>query len=280
MLADLRCGVRAVLVADLWSPRLLATLQDRPERSLGARSSRRRCADFSPTGYLEPGSRSAFAKLPGDGSRRCCSRRWFWRAWYAGLSERDGQSGVSGAIKLGLLMGFCAWGRVDAAFLMVGIGVAQLVWSFSARRYKETITELGIMASLAAVSIFPWLFYGKKIARLRSPSAELPRVLAATSAGTRRSCQPSLFEYVVGLLGVLQVRGQPSGSGLLCPGSARLGHSRRTPAAIRLLALSGSSCCVLRAGSRPLHPLHGLFFGAPPLLVALHGAALHSRHCL
>lgn len=189
-----------------------------------------------------------------------------WRAWYAGLSERDGQFGVLGAIKLGLLMGLCAWGRVDAAFLMVGIGVAQLVWGFSARRYKETITELGIMASLAAVSIFPWLFYGKKTFGFWVPISGVAESSGGHFGGNAPLLPAKLFEYVVGLLGVpSKFEASPAAAAFFALVLlvwivlvVRLQRFASRPQRFLLLAFS-----VQALG---LCTYYGLFFGAPHFL--------------
>jgi hypothetical protein len=189
-----------------------------------------------------------------------------WRTWYLGLTEREGRFGLPGAVKLGLLMGLCAWGRVDAAFLMVGLGVAQLSWGLSAGRYRETVVELSIMASLAAVSIFPWLLYGKKTFGFWVPISGVSESSGGHFASNAPFVPAKLFEYVVGLVGVPSKFEQSS--------AAAIGFA---------VALVIWATLVLRAKKSATRPqrflllafavqafglctYYGLFFGAPHFL--------------
>lgn len=125
-----------------------------------------------------------------------------WKTWHRGLSSRDGQFGLRGAVRLGLLMGLCAWGRVDAVFLMFGLGVAQLTWGLSAKRYRVTIVELSVMAALAAASIFPWLLSGKLRFGYWVPVSGVAEGSSAHFGGNLPLLPAKLFEYIVGLVGV------------------------------------------------------------------------------
>jgi hypothetical protein len=125
-----------------------------------------------------------------------------WQAWYLGLTKREGRLGIGGAVKLGLLMGLCAWGRIDAAFMMLGLGTSQLIWGLSARRYKETVVELTIMAGLAAASIFPWLLYGKMTFGFWVPISGVSESAGGHFGGNASLLPAKLLEYVLGILGI------------------------------------------------------------------------------
>lgn len=187
--------------------------------------------------------------------------------WYDGLVCHHGVFGPRRALILGLLMGVCAWGRVDAVFLLVSVGITQLVWAWKMQQLRESVRDLSIMAAVAAATIFPWLLYGKLTFGHWIPISGVSEGHAAEFGSHAVELPAKLLELLVGVLGVpASLETNPVvlvgaslavvlwGLGL----RALLKHNKNRPLSFLSLA-----CCI-HLGLLSFY--YGLVFGAPHFL--------------
>jgi hypothetical protein len=74
--------------------------------------------------------------------------------FYAGIRVKDEDESVGNWIVLGALLGITVLARIDAVFLVGGIGLTELI-----RRRTQAIPQMILMAAAAFVVSSPWWFY-------------------------------------------------------------------------------------------------------------------------
>lgn len=188
------------------------------------------------------------------------------RYWLGWIKTCPGSRDLRRAAKLGALMVLAAWARVDSVFFMTALALTHLGVGTLGSRFRAAVAEVSVMATLAALGIFPWLLFGKVQFDHWMPISGVAESYRAQFGDHAALLPAKLFEYTNGVVGVPSAWETHSAVVVLCValivcwGWALAWALRHADEVQQQVAALGGLSLLLYGG------YYGLFFGADHFL--------------